>query len=190
MSELETGPAAAHCPWCSAELPPGTAGTCPACGATLTSAEGPEPDIRGVTTLDPEAILRARSESSRPRSRLLSFITGDASNSGLDPATAASVAPPADAVRREMLRLQIEAERASLEAESVALRTDVIVEQGIDLASLAREGQPAAEGAPAGASEGAPDAAAIPEAPPAAGDPGLPAQPPAPLDQPPSPPRP
>jgi hypothetical protein len=204
MSDLETGPAA-HCPWCSAELPPGTAGSCPSCGATLTSTEGPEPDIRGVTTLDPEAILRARSESSRPRSRLMSFITGDASDSGLDPATAASVAPPADAVRREMLRLRIEAERSALEAESNALRTEVIVEQGIDLASLADEGM-AAESAPAGEPDttppvpppasgaAAPEApssdAAFPQAPPMAGDASLPAQPPAPADQPPPPPRP
>jgi hypothetical protein len=180
MSELVTGQAT-HCPWCSAELPPGTAGTCPSCGATLTSSEGPEPDIRGVTTLDPEAILRARSESSRPRSRLLSFITGDAGDQAVDPAAAASVALPDIEVRREMLRLQIEAERAELEAESVALRTDAIVEQGIDLASLTDEGEPAPD-APAG------DSTAIPPAPPPAGTAPTPASPPPPPDQPPPPP--
>ncbi len=150
-----------RCPWCSAELPAdlpgGDAATCPSCGATLASATGPEPDIRGVTTLDHEAILRARSEASRPRSRLLSFITGDASTPVTsDPAAAASLAPPGAAVRREMLRLEIEAQRAELEAESVALKTDVVVEQGIDLASLGDE----AEDAPT--ADAQPNAAAAP----------------------------
>jgi hypothetical protein len=145
----ESTDSAAHCPWCSAELPPGTATTCPSCGATLTSASGVDPDIRGVTTLDHEAILRARSDISRPRSRLLSFITGDVSAEGaVDPAAAASFAPPAEEVRREMRRLQLEAERVALEAESVALKSDVVVEQGIDLASLG-DGAPAADEAPA-----------------------------------------
>jgi hypothetical protein len=144
-----TEPAAAppgRCPWCSAELPSGAAANCPSCGATLTSADSPEPDIRGVTTLDPEAILRARSESSRPRGRLLSFITGETGEPPLDAAELASFAPPDLEVRREMLRLQLEAERASLEAETVALRTDVILEQGIVLEAGAETGDAAGEG--------------------------------------------
>lgn len=129
----------AHCPWCSAALPSAGLPNCPSCGATLTSATGSEPDIRGVTSLDPEAILRARAEVSRPRSRILSFITGDVGEEAGGPATPESLAPPSDDVRREMLRLQLEAERADAEAESVALKTDVVLEQGIDLASLAAE---------------------------------------------------
>src|SRR5512139_4088566 len=100
-----------RCPWCSAELPVPGVEQCPSCGAALTTATGTEPDIRGVTTLDPEAILRARSEVSRPRSRILSFITGETPVE-TDEADATSFAPPSDEVRREMLRLQIEAERA------------------------------------------------------------------------------
>ncbi len=149
------GGSLSRCPWCSAELPAelpgGDAATCPSCGATLASAGGAEPDIRGVTTLDHEAILRARSDVTRPRSRLLSFITGETSNPAtVDPAAAASLAPPGDDVRREMLRLEIEAQRAELEAESVALRTDVVVERGIDLASLGDEDDaaPAADAQP------------------------------------------
>ncbi len=146
-----------HCPWCSAELPAGTVATCPSCGATLASATGIDPDIRGVTTLDHEAILRARSDIARPRSRLLSFITGDVSAEAVsDPSAAESLAPPAEAVRREMRRLQLEAERAALEAESVALKSDVVVEQGIDLASLADDGGPAGEAGPVDAGSGTP----------------------------------
>jgi hypothetical protein len=137
MSDAEGG-SPARCPWCSAELPAVLSTTapttCPSCGAALTSATTTEPDIRGVTTLDHEAILRARSEMSRPRGRLLSFITGDTTTTApLKPEELASLAPPEDAVRREMMRLELEAQRAELEAESVALRTDAVIDQGLDL---------------------------------------------------------
>ena len=137
MSETEGG-SLARCPWCSAELPAvlpaDAATTCPSCGAALTSATGTEPDIRGVTTLDHEALLRARSETSRPRGRLFSFITGDTTTAApLKPEELASLAPPDSAVRREMMRLELEAQRAELEAESLALRTDAVMEQGLDL---------------------------------------------------------
>jgi hypothetical protein len=89
-----------------------------------------------VTTLDPEAILRARSEVSRPRSRILSFISGEVAVETGSTADAGSIAPPSDEVRREMLRLQIEAERADLEAETVALKSDALAQQGIHLSQL------------------------------------------------------
>jgi len=127
-----------RCPWCSAELSIPGAETCLACGATLVGPSGgPDAEIRGVTTLDPEAILRARSDVSRPRSRILSFITGDVAPDTGEPASPASLAPPPDDVRREMLRLQAEAERADIEAETVALKSDVLAKQGISLADLA-----------------------------------------------------
>jgi hypothetical protein len=137
-----------RCPWCSAALPAPDLEHCPSCGAVLATATGTEPDIRGVTTLDPEAILRARSEASRPRSRILSFITGEEPVE-TDEKEAASFAPPSVEVRREMLRLQLEAERADLEAESIALKADVVVEHGISLAEMAAEdaGDDAADGA-------------------------------------------
>ncbi len=141
-----------RCPWCSAELPVPDVEHCPSCGAALTTATGTEPDIRGVTTLDPEAILRARSEVSRPRSRILSFITGETPVE-VDEEDAASFAPPSDAVRREMLRLQLEAERADLEAETIALKSDVIAEHGINLADLAAEEAHRAGEPPAGDGE-------------------------------------
>ena len=138
-----TDPVAApapRCQWCSAALPAADLPVCPSCGATLTSTNGSEPDIKGVTMLDPEAILRARAEVARPKSRLLSFITGDVAVETSGPSSPEALAAPDGAVRREMLRLEIEAERADLEAEAVSMKTDVVLEQGIDLAALADEG--------------------------------------------------
>ena len=134
MADLTTG-TTPHCQWCSAPLPAADLETCPSCGATLSSAPDTG-EIRGVTTLDTEAILRSRSEASRPRSRLLSFITGEEPVELGGPEEAESLAPPDDAVRREMLRLQFEAERADLEAESIANKTDVVLDEGIDLTTL------------------------------------------------------
>src|ERR671923_47897 len=65
-----------RCTWCSAELPSPEATVCPSCGATLVG-EG-DPQLPGVTALDTEAIIKAaRSSSQRPRSRLLSWISGE-----------------------------------------------------------------------------------------------------------------
>jgi len=129
MSTSET-----RCPWCSAVLPDVAAEKCPSCSAQLTHTTGSEPSLPGVTALDPEAILRARSDASR-RGGILSFLT----NSDLPQPSSTeseSLAPPDEAVRREMLRLQIEAEQADLVAESVAIRSDVLAERGIHLDEL------------------------------------------------------
>jgi hypothetical protein len=162
MADPMTGPAP-RCQWCSALLPALDLETCPSCGATLTSAAGLEPDIKGVTMLDPEAILRARAEVARPRSRLLSFITGETPVEAGGPGDAEALAAPDDAVRREMLRLELEAERADLEAEAVALKTEAVVEQGIDLASLgaADEHEP-----PVGPGDQRPNGSDVPLVPP------------------------
>jgi hypothetical protein len=141
MADPMTGPAP-RCQWCSAQLPSADLPTCPSCGAALTSTIGGE-EIRGVTTLDPEAILRARSDPPRSRNRLLSFITGDIPVEVGGPAEAESLAPPDDAVRLEMRRLEMEAERADLEAETVSMKTDAVLEQGIDLAAMADASPPA-----------------------------------------------
>jgi len=126
-----------RCPWCSAELPIPGAELCTSCGAALVTAPGADPDIKGVTTLDTEAILRARAEVARPRSRILSFITGEPGTSETGgPASADSLSAPSGEVRREMLRLQLEAERADLQAETVALKSDVLAQRGIHLADL------------------------------------------------------
>jgi len=134
MAEAMSGPVT-NCPWCSAALPDGAAERCPSCGAAL-AASGSEGDIKGVTTLDTEAILRARSDAARPRSRILSFITGDVVPETGGPASPESLAPPPDEVRREILRMQLEAERAEIAAETVALKSDELEKIGIPLSQL------------------------------------------------------
>jgi hypothetical protein len=135
-----------RCPWCSAPLPDASADTCPSCRATLAAAPGLDADIKGVTTLDTDAIIRARSEVVRPKgNRFISFITGEVPVEAPPPGSAESLAPPDNAVRREMLRLQLEAERADLEAETVALKADELTRLGIHLSQLGAE-EPAAEG--------------------------------------------
>ena len=122
------GSAAFHCPWCSAQLPADALDTCPSCGATLTSA--PDAALPGVTAIDHEAILRATREPNRPqRSRILSWLSGDYVEEGTTPpATPDAIAPPEPAVKREILRLEIEAELADRQAEADSIMADAAVE--------------------------------------------------------------
>ena len=163
MSE-PMSPPESRCPWCSAVLPDAAAEKCPSCGAQLVHAAGAEPNLPGVTALDTEAILRARSEVGRSRGGVLSFLTGrDQPESG--PEAAESLAPPDDAVRREMLRLKLEAEQADVVAETVALRSDALAERGLPLNQLnAIEEQ--AEAVDEAEAEGRPLDAPLPPPPP------------------------
>jgi hypothetical protein len=125
-----------RCPWCSALLTDATAEKCPSCGAQLSHTSGSEPTLPGVTALDTEAILRARSDAGRSKGGILGFLTNRDLPEANGTESAESLAPPEDAVRREMLRLQIEAEQADAVAESVAIRSDVLAERGIHLDEL------------------------------------------------------
>ena len=148
-----------RCPWCSAELPIPGAELCTSCGAALVTAPGADPDIKGVTTLDTEAILRARAEVARPRSRILSFITGEPGTAETGgPASADSLSAPSGEVRREMLRLQLEAEQADLQAETVALKSDVLAQRGIHLADIGGGSEAPAEEPGSGVTPAADDA--------------------------------
>jgi hypothetical protein len=145
-----------HCPWCSVPLPEPGVEHCPACGAALTAVPDAPAEIRGVTTLDTEAILRARSESSKPRyGRLMSLITGEVTVDTTTPAAAEVFAPPPEDVRREMLRLEAEARQADHVAEVVALKSDELARLGIHVSELGAD-EPVAEG---GVTPGAPEAA-------------------------------
>jgi hypothetical protein len=117
----------ARCTWCSAELPNPAAATCPTCGATLVG-DG-EAQLPGVTALDAEAIARtARTPLSRPRSRLLAWISGEPDDDDSAPAPPGSLAPPPPDVRAEMLRLEIAAEFADLEAEAGSIVAEAEIE--------------------------------------------------------------
>ena len=121
---------APRCTWCSAPLPSADAAACPSCGATLIG-EG-DPNVPGLTAIDADAILRAaRAAKARPRSRLMSWISGEyVEGSGDSPAAEGSLAPPSDDVRREMLRLELQAQVANLQAEAEAMAADAAVESG------------------------------------------------------------
>ena len=96
------------CPWCSAVVA-STATTCPACGASLRDAA--DGDVLGVTTVDPTAHHRALRR--KPR-RIAAWLAGE---QGSDDESAIPVTPPSEAVRREMLRLELAAIDAEIEAK-------------------------------------------------------------------------
>lgn len=120
------GSAASVCPWCSAPVA-GAPQICPSCGAAL-DGELADPSLPGVTAIDAAAIVRAKMPTPRSRSRLLSWISGDYPEEANQVGDAAALAPPDLEVRREILRLELEAEVANLQAEADALRAEATVE--------------------------------------------------------------
>ncbi len=159
VDELRTEPpTAVHCPWCSAEIGPALA-NCPACGAGLTGDT--DASLPGVTSLDQEAISRARRLTTpQRRSRLISWISGDYDDADL-PAPPGSLALPPLEVRREMLRLELLAEEASLRAQTEALRAEAALEAEeaslrMQAEALRAEAREAREGSSAAPVEGPP----------------------------------
>ena len=128
MSDPVTAPASdtvPRCPWCSAALSSTDVERCPSCGAAIASTGGAEPVLPGITTVDTAAILRSRSEIPRQRNRLFSFLSGEVPVEDTE-ASEGALAPPAADVRREMLRLELEAEKTRLEAEQSANQAEVV----------------------------------------------------------------
>jgi hypothetical protein len=105
-------PAEPRCPWCSALLPSTDLAACPVCGAQLNAAADAE--VPGVTTIDVAALAWKAGGPPR-RSKILSWISGE-NDDPPDPsgASAGAIEPPSLAVRREMLRLELEAEGITL----------------------------------------------------------------------------
>jgi len=128
-----------RCPWCSAAVPK-DAERCPSCGAVLRDADASvDNSIPGVTQVDPD--LRMRRQIQRPN-RLVGWLAGvdteptstadlvvrsnAPDGAALAGADAASVAPPDDAVRREIRRLELEALMAELEGRAADARVAAI----------------------------------------------------------------
>jgi hypothetical protein len=107
------------CPWCSATVPV-KAATCPSCGAQLREAA--EGDILGVTQIDPSAVSRARRV--KPR-RLTAWLTGD--SPAEEEETGGKIEPPSPDVRREMLKLELAAIDAELEAKATQAAANKIL---------------------------------------------------------------
>jgi hypothetical protein len=100
------------CPWCSAKVSV-SAATCPSCGASLRDAVDEE--ILGVTQIDPAAVSRAsRIKPGRIATWLGAEDTAPTSDLG------GHVEPPSKEVREEMLRLELAAIDAEIEAKKQA----------------------------------------------------------------------
>jgi hypothetical protein len=100
------------CPWCSAKVT-ANAATCQSCGASLREAADGE--ILGVTQIDPAAVSRAsRIKPGRLATWLGAENTDDSSELG------GSVEPASREVREEMLRLELAAIDAEIEAKKQA----------------------------------------------------------------------
>jgi hypothetical protein len=153
LDEATTGGAvpAPRCNWCSAVLPSDHEEVCPSCGATLLG-DG-ETSVPGLTAIDAEAILRsARAAKSKPRSRLMGWISGDPDDGDSGAAAPGSLAPPPAEVRREMLRLSLEAQVANAQAEVESMAADEAIVSGRSLAAPAEaDGAEADVDAPDGA---------------------------------------
>jgi rRNA maturation endonuclease Nob1 len=122
-----TETAGSICPWCSATYT-GEPETCPSCGAALAVDPTTDAALPGLTAIDAAAIVRAKTPVARPRSRLLSWISGEYPDEAPTAADAGALAPPDAEVRREMLRLALEAEVANLQAEADALIAEATLE--------------------------------------------------------------
>jgi len=146
-----------RCPWCSGVLPGDATERCPQCRAHLI-AEG-DTRVPGLTEVEAPLASKARRLESPKRSKLLSWISGDLDDgptSSLARTSAAEAfAPPPRDVRREMLRLQ-------LEAEGITVAPDGSIELPLDAAPSAVPA-PAPVDAPSTAS--APATAAAVDAP-------------------------
>jgi hypothetical protein len=104
------GDTSATCPWCSASIP-AAAATCPSCGAQLRDAVDGE--VLGVTQIDPGAISRAA--RIKP-GRIATWLGAERTSEPVD--LGGKVEPPSKAVREEMLRLELAAIDAEIEAKA------------------------------------------------------------------------
>jgi hypothetical protein len=121
------GSAERTCPWCSAHYT-GDPEDCPSCGAALAVDPTTDTSLPGLTAIDAAAIVRAKTPVARSRNRILSWISGEYPDEVPSPAEAGALAPPDAEVRREMLRLELEAEVANLQAEADSLMAEATVE--------------------------------------------------------------
>jgi hypothetical protein len=111
-----------RCPWCSTPVESLEDATCVACGATLHGNSTVE--IPGVTAIDSAHASRATAPRKTRRTFGSLFVGGD---DGIPPPSQAelpALAMPDPEVRREMLRLQLDAELADLTARAAALAAE------------------------------------------------------------------
>lgn len=116
-----------HCPWCSATLDAVDAARCPSCNAQLREETAAE--VPGVTKVDLDAVLSSRKAPPR-QSGLMGWLSGSYPDEVVAPEAQREVSPPDDAVRREMIRMEIAAIEARVEAERAEWATELALEPG------------------------------------------------------------
>lgn len=112
----------ARCPWCSAPVASADAVTCSACGATLHGDA--EIEIPGVTAIDGLHASRATAPRKVRRTFGALFAGGDDAIPPPSEAELPALAMPDPEVRREMLRIRLDAELADLTARVEALAAE------------------------------------------------------------------
>jgi hypothetical protein len=130
----------ASCPWCSESLPAPDAAECPSCGAHLVGDDAVG-EVPGVTAIDP-ALARVAAAPRRVKRTFGSLLVSD--DDEIPPPTQAempALARPDADVRREMLRLELEARLAALQADARMLEaegrpTTVEIDPGLVEAAL------------------------------------------------------
>jgi hypothetical protein len=115
--------AAPICPWCSAQLVTGREETCPSCGAALHEIS--ESEVPGVTQVDIDAVLRARTPDGQRGRGLIGWLSGEYEPEAA-PDTPESIAPPEEAVRREMLRLELAALEAEVQGRQAEAEAEIV----------------------------------------------------------------
>jgi hypothetical protein len=134
------------CPWCSAAVPI-HASTCPSCGAALRDAA--DGDVAGVTQVDMAATTRLA--RMKPPGRIAQWLGAERTTD--NPDLSGRIEPPSDAVKQEMLRLELAAIDAEIEAKNALLEAERSLppeEGGTGAAARpAASAAPTAPGAPA-----------------------------------------
>jgi hypothetical protein len=124
LTEGGSDPALAPiCPWCSAKLVTGREETCPSCGAALH--ETSESEVPGVTRVDLDAVLRSRAPDPQRGRGLIGWLSGEYEPEA-PPDSPESIAPPEEAVRREMLRLELAALEAEVQARQAEAEAEIV----------------------------------------------------------------
>jgi hypothetical protein len=118
------------CPWCSEPLPTLGVPDCPSCGAHLV--EDTSVEVPGVTAIDP-GLLRVAAAPRKVKRTFGSLLVGD--DDEIPPPSEAempALARPDAEVKREMLRLEMEARLAALQAEARMLDAEDGIVGGAD----------------------------------------------------------
>ena len=105
------------CSWCSATIPV-DASKCPSCGAALR--DGADGDVAGVTQVDLAATSRLA--RMKPPGRIATWLGAERTTD--NPELSGKIEPPSEEVRKEMLRLELAAIDAEIEAKNALLEAE------------------------------------------------------------------